>query len=248
MNYNPISLEGKTILVTGASSGIGRAIAIECSKLGATVICTGRNEERLAETLQAMAGENHMTISADISTEEGQATIVESVPKLDGVAMVAGIGKNTPAAFVKKADLQRVFDTNVFAPITLQGALLKKKRINNNASIIFMASIAGISGQQGQAIYAASKGSLISYMKVLALELGGKGIRANCILPGMVETPLIHRGTYDDEMLQADMKKYPLARYGEPEEVAHLTAFLLSDAAAWISGCSYVIDGGLTRR
>lgn len=247
MSYNPMSLEGKTILVTGASSGIGRAIAIECSKLGATLIITGRNEERLEETASAMAGENHTAITADISTEEGIGAIIAGTPKLDGVAMVAGIGKSTPASFVKTVDLQRVFATNVFAPMALQAALLKKKKINNNASIIFMASIAGIAGQQGQAIYAASKGALLSYMKVLALELGSKGIRANCILPGMVETPLIHRGTYDDEMLQADMKKYPLSRYGQPEEIAHLAAFLLSDAAAWITGANYVIDGGFTR-
>lgn len=248
MNYNPMSLEGKTILVTGASSGIGRAVAIECSKLGATVIATGRNEERLAETLAQMEGGPHTSIAADIATDEGISELVASLPKLNGVAHVAGIGKSAPAAFVKSVEVQRVLGTNLVSPMYLQALLLKKKKISDGASLVFMASVAGIAGQAAQSIYAASKGGLMAYMRVLALELGPRGIRANCILPGMVETPLIHRGIYDDEMMKADMAKYPLRRYGQPEEVAHLAAFLLSDAAAWISGSNYVIDGGFTRR
>lgn len=247
MSYNPMSLEGKIILVTGASSGIGRATAIECSRLGATVVATGRNENRLAETMAQLDGDEHMSVAADLATDEGREALVAGLPKLDGVAHVAGIGKSVPASFVKSADLQQVLSTNLFSPMLLQALLLKKKKINSNASLVFMASVAGVAGQGGQSIYAAGKGGLISYVKVLALELGGKGVRANCILPGMVETPLIHRGTFDEEMLKADMAKYPLRRYGQPEEVAHLTAFLLSDAASWITGCSYVIDGGLTR-
>lgn len=248
MSYNPMSLEGKTILVTGASSGIGRAIAIECSKLGASVIATGRNEERLAETLAQMEGESHQAIAVDLATDDGIAALVSQLPKLDGVAHVAGIGKTCPAPFIKREALESVLNTNLLSPILLQGSLLKKKKIKDGASLLFMASIAGYAAKAGQSIYAAGKGALMAYMKVLTLELGGRGIRANCILPGMVETPLIQHGTFDEEMLQADMAKYPISRYGQPEEVAHLAAFLLSDAAAWISGSNYVIDGGLTRR
>lgn len=246
--YNPMSLKGKTILVTGASSGIGRAIAIECSMLGATVIATGRNEDRLQETLQLMQeGERHTQISVDITTEEGIVSLVSQLPVLDGVVHVAGMDKLTPTSFVKRSNYAPIMELNLYAPMALQALLLKKKRINNHASLLFISSIAGIAGQTGQATYAASKGGLIAYMKVLALELGARGIRANCILPGMIETPLIHR-VHDEEGMKSDRAKYPLQRYGQPEEVAHLAAFLLSDAATWISGANYVIDGGLTRR
>lgn len=247
MSYNPLSLQGKNILVTGASSGIGRAIAIECAKLGATLVCTGRNEERLKVTMSTLEGAGHLSVVTDISVDEGIDTLLAQLPKLDGVAMVAGIAKNVPAPFVARNELQRVLDINLIAPMLLQGSLLKRKKINNNASLVFMSSIAGIGPYPGQAIYAASKAALMGYMRVLTLELGAKGIRANCILPGMVETPLIRGGSYDEEMLSSDMQNYPLRRYGQPEEVAHLTAFLLSDAAAWITGSCYVIDGGLTR-
>lgn len=247
MSYNPMSLEGKTILVTGASSGIGRAIAIECSKLGATVVATGRNEERLGETLSLMTGGAHTAVVADIATEDGITALAAQLPCLDGVVHVAGTDKLTPAAFVKRSNAEPILGINLLAPMTLQATLLKKKRINNNASLLFISSIAAIAGQAGQASYAAAKAGLVGYMKVLALELGARGIRANCILPGMVETPLIHR-MHDEEIMRADMQKYPLRRYGRPEEVAHLAAFLLSDAAAWITGCNYVIDGGFTRR
>lgn len=247
MTYNPMSLEGKTILVTGASSGIGRAIAIECSKLGATVIATGRNEERLAETMSQMASSAHTVVPADITMEDGIAALVAQLPSLDGVVHAAGTDKLTPTPFVKRSNIEPILGINLLAPMSLQAALLKKKRINNNASILFISSVAGVAGQAGQASYAASKAGLIGYMKVLALELGARGIRANCILPGMVETPLIHR-MHDEEIMRADMQKYPLRRYGKPEEVAHLAAFLLSDAAAWITGGNYAIDGGFTRR
>lgn len=247
MSYNPMSLEGKTILVTGASSGIGRAIAIECSKLGATVIATGRNEERLAETMEQMADGAHKAIAADIAADEGVTALMAQIPVLDGVVHVAGTDKLTPTPFVKRSNIEPILGINLLAPMTLQAALLKKKRINNNASLLFISSIAAIAGQAGQASYAASKAGLIGYMKVLALELGTRGIRANCILPGMVETPLIH-SMHDEEIMRTDRQKYPLRRYGRTEEVAHLAAFLLSDAAAWITGSNYVIDGGFTRR
>lgn len=244
--YNPYSLVGKTILITGASSGIGRATAIECSKLGATCVLTGRNEERLQETMSQLAGEGHQYIIADLSTQEGIDTLAEQAPILDGVVNNAGTGKTKPIAFIKQDDLDLVFQTNTFAPILVIKALLKKKKIARGASLVFTSSVAAFSSHIGNGIYGASKAALMAYMHYCARELADKQIRANAIHPGMVETKLIHGHSISEEELQADMQRYPLKRYGQPEEVAHMMIYLLSDASAWVTGQSFIIDGGLT--
>lgn len=244
--YNPYSLVGKTILITGASSGIGRATAIECSKLGATCVLTGRNEERLQEAMSQLAGEGHQYIIADLSTQEGIDLLAEQAPILDGVVNNAGTGRKKPMAFIKGEDLNYVFQTNTFAPILIIKALLKKKKIVRGASLVFTSSIAAFSSDFGNSIYGASKSALMAYMHYCARELAEKQIRANTVHPGMVETKLIHGGAVSEEELQADMQRYPLKRYGQPEEVAHMMIYLLSDASAWVTGQSFVIDGGIT--
>lgn len=244
--YNPYSLVGKTILITGASSGIGRATAIECSKMGATCVITGRNKGRLQETMEQLVGEGHLSIIADISTLEGIDELVMNVPILDGVVNNAGTGRKKPMAFIKQDDLDFVFHTNTYAPILVIKALLKKKKIARGASLVFTSSIAAFSSDLGNAIYGASKSALLAYMRYCARELAEKHIRANTVHPGMVETKLIHGGAVTEEDLYADMQRYPLKRYGKPEEVAHLMIYLLSDASAWVTGQSYIIDGGIT--
>lgn len=244
--YNPFSLVGKTVLITGASSGIGRATAIECSKMGAACIITGRNEQRLQETMNQLVGEGHQYIVSDIATQEGIDELVIQTPIVDGLVNNAGIGRNKPIAFYKQEDLTQVFQTNTFAPMLITKAMLKKKKINKGGSIIFTSSVAAFRSTFGNGIYGASKAALMSYMHYCANELAEKGIRANAIHPGMVETPLIHGGSLSEEDLQKDVQHYPLKRYGKPEEIAQLMVYLLSDASSWITGQSFIIDGGLT--
>lgn len=243
--YNPMSLVGKTILVTGASSGIGQAIAIECSKLGATVICTARNEERLKQTISMMEGEGHSYVAANLTDTSSLDNLVDQLPKLDGVSHNAGIGISMLTSFAKDEEVFRIINENTLSMVQLQTRLLKKRKINKKASLVFMSSIGAKIISTGGTFYGMSKAALVPYVKGLAHELGKKGIRANSIHPGMVETPLIHRKDIDDkEAYEIDKARYPLGRYGEPQDVAHLAAFLLSDASSWITGSQYIIDGG----
>lgn len=242
--FNPFTLEGKTILVTGASSGIGRGIAIACSKMGATVIINGRNEQRLAETMTEMQGEENLSLAADLSDSNSLTEMVSRLPKLDGIVHCAGIGQRVLCKQLQEADLDTMMDVNFKAPVMLQTEILKQKKINKGASIVFIASIASDSPSIGNAIYSASKGAIISYANCLALELAPRLIRVNCILPAMIWTDLILKGGITEEELKEDEKKYPLKRYGKPEDIANLSIYLLSNAAAWMTGSSIKITGG----
>ena len=242
--FNPFTLEGKTILVTGASSGIGRGIAIACSKMGATVIINGRNEQRLAETMTEMQGEENLSLAADLSDSNSLTGMVSRLPKLDGIVHCAGIGQRVLCKQLQEADLDTMMDVNFKAPVMLQTEILKQKKINKGASIVFIASIASDSPAIGNAVYSASKGAIISYANCLALELAPRLIRVNCILPAMIWTDLILKGGITEEELKEDEKKYPLKRYGKPEDIANLSIYLLSNAAAWMTGSSIKITGG----
>lgn len=243
--FNPFTLEGKTILVTGASSGIGRGIAIACSKMGATVIINGRNEQRLAETMTEMQGEENLSLAADLSDSNSLTGMVSRLPKLDGIVHCAGIGQRVLCKQLQEADLDTMMDVNFKAPVMLQTEILKQKKINKGASIVFIASIASDSPSIGNAVYSASKGAIISYANCLALELAPRLIRVNCILPAMIWTDLILKGGITEEELREDEKKYPLKRYGKPEDIANLSIYLLSNAAAWMTGSSIKITGGV---
>ncbi len=245
VSYNPFSLEGKTILVTGASSGIGRSTAIECSKLGAHLVITARNKERLQETFDLLEGDSHIQILGDLTNAEDVERIVEATPKLDGLVNNAGISIVKPVSFVNQEDLEKVFNTNTFAPIVFTRLLLKKKKLNPKASIVFTSSIASLHSSLGNSMYGASKAAIVAFMHYCAREMAGKQIRANAVLPAMVNTKLIVDGAISSEQHQLDMQKYPLKRYGEPEEVAWAIIYLLSDAAAWITGTSLILDGGI---
>lgn len=245
--YNPFSLNGKTILVTGASSGIGRAIAIETSKMGATVIITARNEARLSETLSLMSGENHKLILADLSSEDDLNKLVSDLPALNGLVHCAGLTIPKPFHFYSKENIQTVMGVNFEAPVFLTQALIKQKKISKHASIVFISSISGVYvSYMAGSIYSASKGAINGIAKGMALELSSKGIRVNSVNPGMVQTNILSQGVVSDEQLEEDRKKYPLKRYGKPEEVAYAVLYLLSDASAWVTGSNLLIDGGYT--
>ena len=239
--FNPFTLVGKQILVTGASSGIGKAIAVACAKMGATVIVTGRNVERLNETLNLMSEGDHKAISADLTKAEDIESLVAELPKLDGLVQCAGVGSRVPCKNIGKEDLQHVFMPNVEAPILFQTAILSKRKINKAASIVYVASRAANAPSVGNAAYSASKGAIISYAKCLALELAPRLIRVNCICPGMVWTELILK---DKEQLEQSQLTYPLKRFGQPEDIANLAIYLLSDASSWMTGSSLDISGG----
>lgn len=247
MGFNPFSLEGRTILVTGASSGIGRRTAIDCSRMGARVIITGRNKERLDEVLGQMEGTGNLAVIADLTQQDQLEHLLEQLPLVDGVVLCAGQGTVVPFKMADRKKIDPIFEINYFAPVELLRMLLKKKKLANGASVVFVSSIGGIDSITiGNSIYGASKAALNSAMRFCALELSPKKIRVNSVCPGMVNTKLIKGGAVSEEQHQADMQKYPLKRYGEPEDIANGIIYLLSDAASWVTGHSLVIDGGYT--
>ena len=248
VNYNPFSLEGKTILVTGASSGIGKTTAVECSKMGAKLVITGRNEERLNQTLGELEGEGHLALIGDLTSSEDIKNLVASMPELDGIVYNAGVGITVPLAFIKDEDLYRIFETNLFATMRLNKDLLRKKKIRKSASIVFTSSISALFNTPGISLYGAAKAALLSYMRGCACELADKKIRANAVLPGMIQTDLINGGTLSEEDKARDMATYPLKRYGTPQDVAFAFIYLLSDASSWVTGTSLIVDGGKLMR
>ena len=242
--FNPFSLSGKQILVTGASSGIGRGIALACAKMGATVIITGRNVVRLNETLRQMPEGDHKAISADLTKAEDIEALATELPKLDGFVQCAGVGCRVACKDIDQSVIDHTMNTNFEAPVLLQAALLKKKKIIKGASIVYIASIAAWSPSMGNGIYSASKGAIISYAQCLAQELAPRLIRVNCICPAMVWTDLVLQDGITREDLQEDEKRYPLKRYGTPDDIANLCIYLLSDASAWMTGSNIKISGG----
>ena len=247
MTENLFTLKDKTILITGASSGIGRTMAVLCAQQGARVIISGRNMAMLNETFSMLSGDYHQIVSADITVEADLINLVNAIPKLDGFVSNAGIAQPLLIQFAEKEDVEKVLNVNGIAAIQLTRLLIQEKKFNKNASIVFTSSMNGNRcAYIGSTIYAASKAMLTGFSKALALELAPKGIRVNTIEPGMIETDLLKDGAISADELDADKLKYPLKRYGKPEEVASVAVFLLSDATRWMTGSHILIDGGYT--
>ena len=246
---NPFSLEGKTILVTGASSGIGKATAIVSAEMGASIILTARNQERLQSTKASLVNPdlNHTIITADLTHQEDLDNLVNQVPQLDGVVLCSGrTGSFLPIKYDKREKINPVFETNFFAPFELMRMLYKAKKLKDGSSIVTIVSIGGVNAfATGNGDYGAAKAALNSIMKFAAKEFAPR-IRVNCICPGMIQTPMVDSCGYSDEQIASDMEQYPLKRYGKPEEVAYGAVYLLSDASAWVTGTDLFIDGGVT--
>ena len=243
------SLNNKNILVTGASSGIGKETAILLSSLGANVIIAGRNAERLTLTFeQLVSTNNNIKLAFDVNDEDAVASIASQLPMIDGIVHAAGIMQTLPFKFINRTAINEIINTNFLSPLFLTQAIVKAKRLNKGASLVFVSSIGGnIIGSKGNLMYSASKGALNAALKVLALEMAPQKIRVNNIAPGMVKTEMwnTENSLFSAEQLADDEKKYPLG-YGEPIDVANAAAFLLSDAGKWITGSTLIIDGGFT--
>jgi len=234
------NIKNKKILITGASSGIGKEIAIQCSKEGAHLIITGRDTTRLEETNQLLNDSKckvcNMNNDADI------IELVESLPELDGVVFCAGIMEYSPVKLINTKKINNIFSTNFNSQVILTQQLLKSKKLKGNSSLVYISSIASKIGVPGTALYASTKAALNAFIRVTASELASSRIRVNSICPGIIITPM---GEMANDISDGIQNEYPLG-YGQPSDVAGTSIFLLSEASRWITGTDLILDGGLT--
>jgi len=243
--FNPFSLEGKTILVTGAASGMGKATAIACAKMGAVVVAADFNVEGLSITLNELDGEGHKKFFVNLADEGTWTDLLKETPVLDGIANCAGIANMNPFVFVTRQEFNKVFDVNFFGPVMLTRNLIKAKKLNKGGSIVFVASIDGpriVHG--GNSVYSSAKSALVGAARNMAIDLSMKKIRVNCVLPGTTDTPLIRTANVTEESLAEASRAFPLKRFGKPEDMANGIIYLLSDASSFVTGTELVIDGG----
>ena len=253
MNYNPFSLANKVILVTGASSGIGAQCAIDCSRMGAKVILVARNEERLKLTLNRMEGDGHLVLPFDLSSSDGLKEtvkeVVGQVGKINGVVNCAGISSVTPLKLVTDELLDQFFRTNVYAAINLSKEVTRAGNYDKEGgcSIIFLASIMGLCGEKCKTMYSATKGALIAAARSMACELAKNKVRVNVVSPGAIETPINAKLPHmADPELRKELEDKHLLGLGECSDIANACIYLLSDAAKWVTGQNFIVDGGYT--
>lgn len=242
--YNPYSLEGKTILITGAASGIGKATAIESSKLGAKIVAVDMNVDGLEKVMTQLEGEGHLSYTGNLCHEDFLKELGENTPVLDGVFLCAGVSDTTPVKFITEDKIQRVFDVNLTAPIMMLRQLLLKKKINKGGSLVWMSSYGAEKVEPGLGIYAASKSAVNGIMRAYAKELVSRKIRSNSIMPMMIRTELLSTlKNISDKDWEKQESMYPLG-FGNPLDVAYAAIYLFSDASRWITGTQIKMDGG----
>ena len=239
------TLQGKEILVTGASSGIGRTAACMAAARGARMTLLARNEERLRQTMESLDGDGHRTMVCDLTDEDSLKEAVAQMPPLDGLVLCAGINEFMPVKFIRQDKLERVFQTNCFAHLLLVQLLLKRKKVNPGASIVFVSSVSSLMGVPGTLMYAASKGAVNSAVRVLASELAPQGIRVNAVCPGIVRSEMLAGTNITEEAFTGQERQYPLG-LGRPEDVGFAALFHLCDGSRWLTGQTMVLDGGMT--
>lgn len=249
MTKNAFSLKGRTILITGASSGIGKEVAITLHRFGASLILNARNEVRLKEVQTQIGEDKCTTVVGDLTNNDTIAKIIEACVLLDGIVHAAGIMKLLPFKFITPEALSEMMNVNFASPIHLTLELVKKRKIAKESSIVVITSINGsVVGSKANAMYVASKGALSAMVKSMAIDLAKSKIRINEIAPGMIRTEgaIEIENTVSKEEILKDIKKYPLGTYGSPEDVANGCVYLLADASKWVTGTKLVIDGGFT--
>lgn len=251
MHHNPLDMSGRLVVITGASSGLGRATACLLGRLNARLILVGRNEARLAETRSSLEGGPHTAVAFDLAeTDEIPKWIQDLVSQhgqIAGLAHMAGIHSAKPLKMLDSAHFESVLRTNVVSAAQLLRGLRQKGCAVTPASVVLVSSVVGLVGAAGVAAYSASKGAVVALTKSLALELAPQGIRVNVVAPGFVETEMTERlrAMLGPEKYAAVEAMHPLG-IGRPEDVAHAVAYLLSDAARWVTGSTLVVDGGYT--
>ena len=242
--YNPYSLEGKTILITGAASGIGKETAIESSKMGAKIVAVDLNADGLNALIPQLEGEGHLTFDGNLCNDEFLKLLAENTPVLNGVFLCAGVSDTTLVKFLTEEKIDRVFNINVKAPVMMLKYLLKKKKVADGGSLVWMSSYGAEKVEPGLGIYAASKSAVNGFMRAYAKELIGKKIRSNSIMPMMIKTELISTlTTISEEDWKKQEAMYPLG-FGAPQDVARVAMFLFSDASRWITGTQFKMGGG----
>jgi NAD(P)-dependent dehydrogenase (short-subunit alcohol dehydrogenase family) len=243
---NAFDLKGKTVLVTGASSGLGRQTAITASEYGARVIITGRNAIRLAETYQSLHDEGHMQILADLTIQADIDRLVVALPMLDGLVHSTGISELAPARFITEEIIARTFRISFDASVLLTAGILGKKKLTKgNSSILFISTISTRYPFVGGAMYISAKAALEAYAHVLALELASRGTRVNCIAPAFVRTPMLDETAENFSREVVDkIEQRQLLGLGDPVDVANTIVFYLSDASKWVSGTNLILGGG----
>lgn len=244
MSFNPFSLAGKRVLVTGASSGIGRQIAISFSKMGADIVATGRNVERLNETMAALAPGKHEAIPAEIVDDAQRVALADQAGPLNGLVHCAGTSVLAPIRLASQKHLRDLYILNYESPMLLTQRLLYRKAIQNSGSILFVASIAAHIGVPGVGAYSGTKAAILATVRCLAMELIKQKIRVNCLSPSLVESPLLELMS-KNVSLEEKSRDHPLG-LGTPEDVANAAIYFVSDASRWVTGTTLVMDGGLT--